>query len=286
VPPSKRRSRRARVVTLSSDLGAAYAAQMKAVLAHSVPPGRLVDLAHDLRPHDVGEAAFIVRAMAERFPAGSIHVVVVDPGVGGERVPVAVACRDGSVVIGPDNGVLVPLVDALGGGRAYRIDPELLRAGSRLGRTFDGRDVFAPAAARVAVGSPPAHLGPPVPLFRPGRKAPRRGAKSASGTVAHVDRFGNVITDVPSAWAPQGAEVVFVRTGRTARRLPFVTSYEAAGPGRLAVLGSSFGTLELAVGTGRAADRLRAVVGDHVGFRWPVARRRPAAETVSKHRPR
>lgn len=275
------RRARTRTVTLSSDVGAAYAAQMKAVLARSVPPGSVVDLAHDLRPHDIAEAAFVVRAMAERFPAGSVHVVVVDPGVGGTRAPVAVACRDGSRVVGPDNGVLVLLVDALGGGTAYRLDPARLRGPERVGTTFDGRDLFAPAAALLALGTEPKALGTRTSLTRPSRVPPRRSAGAAAGSVAHIDRFGNVITDVPSDWVPSGVASLDVRVGRTSRRLPRVTSYEAAGHGRAAVLGSSFGTLEIAVAGGRAADPLRAVVGAPVAFRWHV-RRRPRARPNRK----
>jgi len=255
-------------VTLSTDLGAAYAAQMKGVLAQRLPPGRVLDLSHDLAPHDVGEAAFVVRAMAERFPSGSVHVVVVDPGVGGRRSPVAVACRDGSILVGPDNGVLVPLAEALGGGTAYLIEPGRVRAGPRVGTTFDGRDLFAPAAARLALGAPVAALGRRTSLLPLGSAAPRREPEGAEGSVAHVDHFGNLVTNVPTAWVPPRTRAVRARVGRYAPEVPFVTSYEAGGVGRLVALGSSFGTLELAVGRGRAADRLGVAVGAAVRFTW------------------
>ena len=257
-----------RLVTLASDLGAAYAAQMKAVLLRRLPPGSIVDLAHDLRPHELREAAFVVRAMAERFPPGSVHLVVVDPGVGGARAPVVVECRDRSVLVGPDNGVLVPLADALGGGTAYRIDSTRLLHGPRVGTTFDGRDVFAPAAAAVASGTPPRRLGPRTALHRLASALPRRTRSGAVGAVAHVDRFGNLITDVPTDWVPPGTVALDVTIGRAHARVPFVTSYEHAGPGRAVALGSSFGTLELAVTLGRASDRWRVSVGSRLTFRW------------------
>ena len=273
---TRRRVRVLPLVTLSSDLGAAYAAQMKAVLAHDLPAGAVVDLAHDLRPHDVVEAAFVVRAMAERFPHGTVHVVVVDPGVGGARAPVVVRCRDGSVLVGPDNGVLVPLAEALGGGSAYRIDPARLRTPPRVGTTFDGRDVFAPAAARVASGVDPRSLGPPTTLRRLRGRPARRTDAGAVGSVVHVDRFGNLVTDVPTAWVPAGATRLGLRLGRTRRDLDLVRSYEQGGRGRLVALGSSFGTLELAVGRGRAAATVHAEVGTRVSFRWSTARAPPA----------
>jgi S-adenosyl-L-methionine hydrolase (adenosine-forming) len=275
VPSAARRRTGRRLVTLSSDLGSAYAAQMKAVLARASLAGQLVDLSHDLRPHDVREAAFVVRAMAERFPAGSVHVVVVDPGVGGARAPVAVACRDGSVVIGPDNGVLVPLTEALGCGTAYRLDPDRLRAAPRVGTTFDGRDVFAPAAARIASGVAPSRLGSPTRLHPAREVPPRRTERGADGSVVHIDRFGNVVTDVPSRWVDRRSLAVDLRLGRTVRRLPLVASYEEAGRGRLVVLGSSFGSLEVALARGRAADRLRVRVGARVRFAWRGRARRP-----------
>jgi len=274
VPARARRPARPRLVTLSSDLGAAYAAQVKAVLAHELPMGQVVDLSHDLRPHDVGEAGFVVRAMAERFPAGSVHLVVVDPGVGGSRAPVAVACRDGSVLIGPDNGVLIPLATALGGGVGYRIDPRRLRVRFRVGTTFDGRDLFAPAAARVASGSRPERLGPRTTLYRPRERPARRTASGAEGVVVHVDRFGNLITDVRTEWVPSSATRIEVRLGRRKLSVPWVRSYEAGARGRPVALGSSFGSLEVAIPCGRAADRLGASVGTRVRFAWRESRRR------------
>jgi S-adenosyl-L-methionine hydrolase (adenosine-forming) len=249
---------------------------MKAVLARGLPPGRIVDLAHDLRPQGIVEASFLVRAMAERFPAGSVHVVVVDPGVGGARLPLVVACRDGSFLVGPDNGVLVPLADALGGGTAYRLVPERLNAAPRVGTTFDGRDLFSPAAVALSRGIPPRRLGSPTTLTRPPALEPRRRATGAEGAVVHVDRFGNLITNVPTDWVRPGSSSVGVRAGRVRRRLPLVRSYEAAGRGRLAVLGSSFGTLEIAVTGARASDRVGLEVGRRIAFSWSAGGARPA----------
>jgi len=282
VPSSGRRRRAPRLITLSSDVGAAYAAQMKAVLVDRRPPGTVIDLTHDLRPHDVVEAAFLVRAMAERFPAGTVHLVVVDPGVGGSRAPVAIRCRDGSFLVGPDNGVLLPLAEALGGGEAYRIDPGRLASRPRVGTTFDGRDLFAPAAARLASGLPPHRLGERVSLRGAAPPAPQRTAEGARGIVVHVDRFGNIVTNVPSGWLPGGIVRARTRCGRTARPVAVVTSYESGRRGELLLLRSSFGTLELAVRRARAADRVRVGTGDPVAFAWP---RRPRRSRRKRKKP-
>lgn len=252
---------RRRLLTLTSDLGAAYSAQVKAVLVRSVAPDRILELTHDLPARGVAEAAFLLRAIGVRFPAGTVHLAVVDPGVGGWRAPLAIACADGSCLIGPDNGLLVPLAQALGDPRAYRIDERRLRRDPRVGTTFDARDVFAPAAAQVARGGRPSSLGPrirPVDLSLP--EARRRGG-TIDGTTVHIDRFGNVITNVPTGWVPPGAERLRIRIGAVRRSVPWATSYEQIGAGRLGALGSSFGTVELAVAEGNAARRLRTRVG-------------------------
>lgn len=263
-----------RLITLTSDIGSAYAAQMKAVLAHRLLPGNVVDLAHDLRPHAVGEAAFLLRAMAGGFPPGTVHVAVVDPGVGGRRAPIAIECGDGSTLVGPDNGVLWPLATLLGRPKAYRIDPEKLGSGERVGTTFDGRDLFAPTAARLALGVRASRLGRPIrprPYSVPTARATPWGAR---GEVLHTDRFGNLITDVPTDWLPESTSRATVRVDRTRpRTVPVARSYETLGPGRAGLLGSSFGLLEVAVREGSAARRFGAGTGSRVELRWPSGSR-------------
>jgi S-adenosyl-L-methionine hydrolase (adenosine-forming) len=264
---------RTRLVTLTTDIGSAYAAQMKAVLARRLPPGTVVDLAHDLRPHALGEAAFLLRAMAGGFPAGTVHVAVVDPGVGGRRAPVAVACADGSVLVGPDNGILVPLADALGRPRAFRIEARRWADPARVGATFDGRDLFAPAAAFLAEGGSPSRMGRPIRLHRYALPEPRRRKDGARGEVVHEDRFGNLVSNVPTEWVPERVRRLELTVGRSApRRLPFARTYEELGRGQLGCLGSSFGLVEAAVAEGSAARRLGARVGDPLRLRWLPAR--------------
>jgi len=248
---------------------------MKAVLARSLDPGRIVELAHDLPAHNVWEAAFVVSAMGIGFPPGTVHVVVVDPGVGGRRAPIAIACRESSRVVGPDNGVLYPLAQALGIGTAYRIQPDRLRPNRpRVGTTFDGRDIFAPAAAALATGQRPSSLGPRVTPCRLEIPEAQRTPGGSSGEIVHIDHFGNLISNIPANWVPRRSRVLDVRVGSArARRLPWATSYEAFGLGMPGVLGSSFGTIEVAVAQGRAADRFHARVGSSVRVRWGLGPR-------------
>jgi len=286
VPPRTGPSRK-RIVTLTSDVGWAYAAQMKAALiSGGVPPGAIVDLAHDLPAHAVREAAFVVRAMARGFPKHTVHVVVVDPGVGGRRFPVVVETRTGPVLVGPDNGVLYPLAREFGWRATYRIDRSRLRVPPRVGSTFDGRDLFAPAAALLAGGARPATLGPPVALTPLTLPEPRRQPSGLTGEVVHVDRFGNLITNIPSSWWPPSADRAELRVGRRrVRGAGFSTSYEGLGHGNVGLLLSSFGLLEVAVGEGRAADRLRARVGTPVAV-VALGRAARRGENANSARPR
>jgi S-adenosylmethionine hydrolase len=264
-------ARRPRLVTLTTDLGSAYAAQMKAVLYRSVPPGHVVDITHDLVAHRIPEAAFLLERIAPGFPSGTVHVAVVDPGVGGARAGVAVRCSDGTLLVGPDNGLLWPVAQRLGVDAAVRIDPTRLVHGQSPSATFEGRDVFAPAAAHLALGRKLERLGSRVRLTPMPLAAAARRRGQVEGEVVHVDRFGNAITNVPSDWVPEGA-VVQVSWGRRRRTLSRVRTYSDLEAGGGGLIGSSFGTLELSWREDSAARRLLLQVGDAVAFH-PTARR-------------
>jgi S-adenosyl-L-methionine hydrolase (adenosine-forming) len=270
---TRRRTRRAPLVTLASDLGPEYTAQVKAVLLRSVDPSRIVELTHDLPAHGVAEAAFLLKAMAQDFPPGTIHLAVVDPGVGGRRAAIVIRCADGSRLVGPDNGLLFPLAESLGRPRAYRIDPARLGGTPRVGTTFDARDLFAPATARLALGTLPSSLGtavrPKVYRIPVGSRSPG----GATGEVVHADRFGNLITNLPTDWVARRRSSIALRIGRRRFIVPWVASYESLGRGALGALGSSFGTIEIAVAQGRADRRLRLRPGVRIAVSWTVPRR-------------
>lgn len=274
-----------RLVTLSSDVGPAYAAQMKAVLARSVDPGHVIELTSTLPPHAVEESAFVLRAMASGFPAGTVHLVVVDPGVGGARAPVAIECTNGSTLVGPDNGVLSPLAEALGFRRAVRLDPRRIGGGPRVGTTFDGRDLFARAAALLALGRSIARLGPAIAPRVYRLPEPMLLRSGVAGEIVHVDHFGNLISNVPARTVPSTARRLLLQLGRRRIDLPFVSSYAALGAGQLGALGSSFGTLEFAVDRGRAADRLHSRVGTRFALDWGAKTSRPR-QSVNSERPK
>ncbi|EQD50949.1 protein containing DUF62 [mine drainage metagenome] len=254
---------------MTTDIGWAYAAQMKAVLAGFPTARPVIDLTHDIAPQSVREAAFLLRAMAERFPPGAVHVCVVDPGVGGRRAPVAVECANGSYLVGPDNGVLYPLAVRLGLRRAVRLDRARVELPHRVGATFDGRDLFAPAAGRLAGGATLRSLGEAWTLRRFELPVPLALGNGWTGEILHKDRFGNLITNLPSEELRRAPGTLRVTLGgKRLGPLPFARTYESLGKGVLGLLPSSFGWIELSVGHGNAGARTRAGVGTPIRIGW------------------
>ncbi len=247
------------VLTLLTDFGTAdyYVAAVKGVVLRLAPGTVIVDIGHEVPPGDVAAGAFLLAASVPWFPAGTVHLAVVDPGVGSGRRILA-ARLPGGFLVAPDNGLLTPLLGPEAAVRAVERS-DLFLPGP--GATFHGRDRFAPVAAWLLRGEPFAALGPEVSdaVRLPG-EPPRRDAGLLAGRVLHVDRFGNLVTDIPSDWLPPGpcrAEVDGHATGRRAGH------YAELPPGEAAVLPGSLGTLELAA---RGAD-LAALWGVGPGAR-------------------
>lgn len=241
------------LITLLTDFGTAdgYVAELKGVLSTLAPGVALVDLAHDVVAHDVEAARLAVARYWRRFPPGTVHLVVVDPGVGSARAAIAVASEE-RLLVGPDNGVLSPAL-LVGGTRAVTL-PIPLAASA----TFHGRDVFAPAAARLALGEPVDTLGEPCtePVLRRTPEAHRDPSGALVGEVLTIDRFGNAVTNL-LARAGGAVEVA-------GRRIPVRRTYADVASGELVALGGSSGLLEVALRDGRAADLLGLTRGSTV----------------------
>lgn len=245
-----------RLITLLTDFGTAdgYVGEMKGVLCTLAPTATLVDIAHDLPPQDIDAGRLALARFWRRYPQGTVHVVVVDPGVGGDRAALAVEC-EGRFLIGPDNGVLSPALlhpDA----RCVR-----LSVPAHSSSTFHGRDVFAPAAARLAGGATLDSLGEPFanPVVRRTPEAVRREDGLVSGVVITIDRFGNAITNL------------ITRRGGTlhvgGHTLPMLRTYGDAATGEAIGLVGSSGLVEIAVRDGSAASALGLQRGDEVLLR-------------------
>src|SRR5437762_7024505 len=182
-----------RIITLLTDFGTAdgYVGEMKGVLAANAPDCALIDIAHDLVPYDVDAGRLALARYWHRFPVGTVHLAVVDPGVGGARAPIAVE-SEGRKLVGPDNGILSPAM-LHPGARCV-----ILPVSSSASPTFHGRDVFAPAAASLARGVALDALGVlcAEPVVRRTPEATRRADGAVAGMVITIDRFGNLVTNL------------------------------------------------------------------------------------------
>lgn len=242
-------------VTLTTDFGTAdgYAGEVKGVVLARCPAALPVDISHDVPPGDIRTGAWVLWRIWERYPPGTVHLAVVDPGVGSDRRPLA-ALAGRRWFVGPDNGLLTLVAREREVVEARRLDPG--RVGlARVSDTFHGRDLFAPAAAHLAAGGDPREVGPEVDpsglvLLRVPR--PRRAGSEVRGEVAHVDRFGNLVTNIPADWVPAGAAVWVGEREVTVRGRAFAD----VEPGELVLIHGSVGTLEIAARDASAAERL------------------------------
>lgn len=252
------------VVSLLTDFGLEdpYVGIMKGVLHERRPGLAVVDLTHAVPPQDTLTAAWFLRHGWHWFPAGTVHVAVVDPGVGSGR-DILCAMHRGHAFLAPDNGLLGPVLGS--GARAFRVDAGRFARGTP-SRTFHGRDVFAPAAAALAGGLAPREVGPEVDGWaRLQFPPPRRNGDEIRTEVVVVDRFGNLITGlVPEELDLElsGWEVVL-----GGQRLPLDGTYADVEVGQVLALVDSYGHLELAVRDGSAAERLGLGRGAQIHLR-------------------
>jgi S-adenosylmethionine hydrolase len=253
-------------VTLLTDFGAEdyFVAAMKGVLLARAPGAPLVDVTHHVPPQDVATAAFLLLAVYRDFPPGTVHLAVVDPGVGSARRPLAVTAA-GQRFVGPDNGIFSYVLDREPDARVFHLDrPRAFR--HPVSTTFHGRDVFAPVAGALAAGADPAELGREV--RDPVRLEPIGVRRAAEGTlegrVLHVDHFGNCVTSVAAGDVPGGLEAGFrLRLGGGEVRA-LRTHYAGAPPGEPFAVWGSAGFLEVSVNGASAAARLGVRRGDPV----------------------
>lgn len=246
-------------VTLTTDFGTSdhYVAQMKGILLTDAPGVPIVDVTHEIAPQNVRGAAWILADLAPAFPPGTVHVAVVDPGVGSERAILAVAAH-GQFYVAPDNGLL-SLVLARVPASIVTID-DSGSGGPSVSSTFHGRDVMAPAAARLVRGEPLESLGPP-PATVPVRLSdlePVVSQDSLEGCVVRIDRFGNVITNIRARQLdqipPERLRVTFGH-GRLGELVGLKRCYADVARGNAVALVGSRGFLEIAIRDGDAAQR-------------------------------
>ena len=256
------------IITLLTDFGLqdGYVASMKGVILQICPDAKLVDISHLIPAQNIRSGAFVLYSSYDNFPNGTIHLAVVDPGVGTQRG--AVAIRTNSFFfVGPDNGLFSLILRKEAKWEARRLEnSQFLR--SPVSNTFHGRDLFAPVAAHLASGVDFHTLGPACDLMFPRWGEPIAGRGEVRGEVIHIDRFGNAITNVPGEilekqgppckWSIRAGELTIDSIQQT---------YGRAGAREALALTGSSGFIEIAVNQGNAASELKLEQGTVVSFR-------------------
>ncbi len=253
------------IVTVTTDFGSRdpFAAILKGVIAGRAPTARVIDVTHGVPPHDVLAGALILRHTVPYFPPRTIHLVVVDPGVGGERRTLCVETTR-ALLVGPDNGVLSLAAPRAEIRRIIHVTEERFFLAPR-SATFHGRDVFAPVAAALAAGTPPERLGAEVPdLHRLQLPRVAREPHALRGQVIYVDHFGNLVSNVSEAELDGLASVAPKIAIGTVRLHGLASSYSAVERGQPLAVINSWGLVEIAVREGSARERLGVTVGEPV----------------------
>jgi S-adenosylmethionine hydrolase len=262
-----------RIITLTTDFGLqdGYVGTMKGVISTLNPSATIVDITHQVAPQNIDQGAFLFATSARFFPANAIHVVVVDPGVGSTRRPIAIQVGE-TTFVAPDNGILSPAVEARRtfeptshtGVKAIHLTERSYWL-SQVSHTFHGRDIFAPVAAHLSLGVPIEALGQPIKDWI--RLSPARPERREDGTlvgrVRHIDGFGNVVINLAEEDFSFDLAQVTIRISKTTLQ-GIKRSYSQVATGEPVALIGSSGFLEVAIRDGNAARSLGVRVGDPV----------------------
>lgn len=251
------------IITLTTDFGTtdAYVPQLKAVILERHPEAVIVDICHDIPSYDIHRGAFVLGTAARRFPKGTIHVAVVDPGVGGTRRPLLFETSR-ACFVGPDNGLMTLALQGERVRGVYHLTNRKYFT-NQVSFTFHGRDVFAPVAAHLARGVRPAALGPRVSQWMTLQDfVPRLAGRRVVGHVIFIDKFGNALTNITRGlWSTVLAARFKSLSVGSLRMTDVVTTYSDVPLGKAALVFSSDDWLEIAAYRGDAARKWNLQVG-------------------------
>lgn len=249
------------IITLTSDFGLQdyYVGAMKGVIARIAPRAHVIDISHDIGAQNVAHGAFVLHYAAREFPPTTVHCAIVDPGVGSARRALAFTSAT-HLWVGPDNGLLSFAFNQVEGS-IYAIDSTRLPP-VRKSATFHGRDLFAPAAARLSDGVPLDEIGTPItdPILLPSATC-QLGDDFVEGHIIHIDQFGNLVSNIPRHVLDKLGEDPSIRVGSTARINGLNTTYADVAPGQLLALIGSADLVEISVNQGHAARQLGIELG-------------------------
>jgi S-adenosylmethionine hydrolase len=256
------------IISLLTDFGSLdpFVGEMKAVIVTICPGARIIDLTHQVPKFNIRLGSFLLAAATQYFPAGSIHVAVVDPGVGSSRRAMVIQTK-AALYVGPDNGLLVPAAQRDGILHVYELTNRSFMR-DEVSLTFHGRDIFAPAAAHLASGRMPTECGPEISDYiQPSYASPAVEDKRVSCEVFHIDSFGNIVTNIPNQIEGFGVKLgdkvtLMLKKKRFSAR--FVRTYSDLKDREFGVLFGSHGFLEIACREASAADRIRVRIGSVV----------------------
>lgn len=256
-----------KLMTMLSDFGSKsnYVPQMKGI-ALSMSEVSIVDITHDITPHNIREGAYVLKTSIPYFPVGTVHIGVVDPGVGSNRRGIVVVTNT-HILVGPDNGLLIPAANELGNFTVYEIkNPRLMLR--NVSNTFHGRDIFTPVAAHILNGVYFEEIGPMIKDFINldfGKSEITR--KTATGNVIYVDNFGNIITNIEGNKLQNIMDYdkkIMLYVGKKQKKMSFVKTYGAVKQGEfLATIGSS-NLLEFSINQGDAGKKLGVKPGEKI----------------------
>jgi len=250
------------MITLTSDFGLrdSYVAQMKGTILLINPKATIVDITHEVEKFNIRMGAFMLSSAAPFFPKYTVHLAVIDPGVGTERRAIVIQTKQ-AFFVGPDNGVLMLAAKNQGIEHIYQLANSNFRL-PKVFNTFHGRDIFAPVAAYLDSGIVPSEFGLEITeVVEPKFVSVNSKCDLLTGEILHIDSFGNLITNITLQEA-SFANTVNVKLLNQKLTLPFCKTYGQAQPGQAIALVGSHGFLEIAVNQGNASDKFRIKPGD------------------------
>ncbi len=285
------------MITLLSDFGRkdAYIAVMKGVVAAIAPTQTMCDLTHEIAPQDILAARFNLTMAYPYFPLGTVHLAVVDPGVGSRRLAVAIQCSRGFLV-GPDNGLFSGILQQDPALQVVALTNQAYWRVHTPSSTFQGRDIFAPVAAHLANGVPISELGdriPPATLIQPNllpftlNHAPHPTSVICTGSLQYIDTFGNLITNIPQSALPVGPWQATLKSPTQTQHFLSIKTYSDLPVGTMGALVGSHGWVEIACNQGNAAERIQpsgpaSDMGTAIGTVVEISRQKQVSEITQK----
>jgi hypothetical protein len=263
------------LVAVLTDFGTTgfYVGAMQGAMYTANPRVRIATITHEIEPFNVSQGSYLLAQAAREFPTGTVFLCIVDPGVGTERRGIVLESADGKLFVAPDNGLLTGVMDVLGVSRVHEITEGAARAEKKASSTFHGRDIYGPVAAQLAGGAKVSKVGRQItdPVRLSAARAHRDGTVLV-GTVIHVDRYGNLITNIEGNLAHEAGLVpgkkVHVTVGSRSIIATFSTTYGDVPEGNWLALINAEGVVEVARNMGNAAQSVGALAGAVVRLKY------------------